>query len=114
MKVIKYPCIPLSFYGFSGIPDPARPEKTVAGIMRQWFVTEGTITLPEQKIGVVEVSGKYYGVVICFPALIQCLYVSEGSEVLPDDPILKWFNEGTNIPSYRRSYFKLESNECYG
>src|SRR5687767_6048761 len=114
MKIIKYPCIPLSFYGFSGIPDPEKPGKTVAGIIHEWSVTEGTLTSPEQKIGVVEVSGKFYGVVICFPALIQCLYASEGSSVAPDDPILKWFNEGQNIPSYRQSYFRLESNGVYG
>lgn len=113
MNIINYPCIPLSFYGFSGIPDPANPGENVAGIIREWSICEGTLTAPEQKIGVVEVSGKYYGVVICFPALIQCLYASEGSSVAPDDPILKWFNEGQDIPPYRRSYFRLESNEAY-
>lgn len=96
----------MPFYGNTGIPDPVAPNKTVAGKILSWSVTKGAFTQPDQKIGTVEVGGKIYGLVICFPALIDCLYASAGSRVSADDVVLKWVADGDQIP-YGRSYFRL-------
>ena len=100
----------MPFYGYTGIPDPLAPNKTVAGTVRKWSVKEGNFTSPDQRIGIVDVAGKDYGLVICFPALIEKLHSKEGSTVAEDGLILKWIADGENIP-YGRAYFRLEAED---
>jgi hypothetical protein len=101
----------MPFYGHTGIPDPTAPDKTVAGIVRKWSVAEGAFTSPDQRIATVDVAGRIYGLVICFPALIDRLYASEGSTVPADDFILKWTADGESIP-YGRAFFRLETSDA--
>lgn len=100
----------MPFYGHTGIPDPKAPDKTVAGTVRSWSVAEGAFAQPDQELGTVDVGGKTYGLVICFPALIDRLYAAVGSSVPADDFILKWIADGEDIP-YGRSYFRLERSD---
>lgn len=97
----------MPFYGCIGIPAPEGSNKTVAGSIRKWSVIEGEFVSPNKTIGTVEVGGKIYGLVVCFPALIRRLYAVEGSAINADDLILEWAADGESIP-YGRNYFSLE------
>jgi hypothetical protein len=106
----------MPFYGHIGIPDPATQttfeNKYVSGTICDWSVSEGTFTKPEQRIGTVDIGGRRYGLIICFPALIEKLYTTAGSAVADDDFILKWMADGDSIP-YGRAYFRLEARSCW-
>ena len=101
----------MPFSGNTGIPDPSDPNKTVPGTLCAWTVKAGTIAAPEQRLGTVEVAGRQYSVVICFRALIDKLYATEGSTVPADDFILQWIADGDEIP-YGRTHFRLESSDA--
>ena len=102
----------MPFHGhIIGIPDPADTKKSVSGTLREWSVKERDFTAIDQRIGLVDVGGKIYRVIICFPALIDKLYVAAGSTVAADDFILKWIADGESIP-YGRAYFRLEPDDA--
>jgi hypothetical protein len=98
----------MPFYGHTGIPDPVVPGRTVPGKIRSWSVSEGEFVQPDQRIGMVEVHGESYGLVICFPAMIDRLHAAAGTGVRTEEHILKWIAEGDEIP-YGRAYFRLVS-----
>jgi len=98
----------MPFYGRIGIPAPEGSDTTVSGSICKWSVREGEFVSPNKTIGTVEVGGKIYGLVVCFPALIRRLCAVENSAINADDVILEWAADGESIP-YGRSYFRLES-----
>lgn len=94
----------MPFYGYSGIPDPQKPGRSVPGTVTKWLVTEGSIVKAGTTIAEVEITGVAYEVVICFRALIEKLLTAEGQRSERDTSLVKWDADGDDIP-YDKAYF---------
>ena len=60
----------MPFYGYTGIPSPEAPSKTVAGTLLDWKVTDNDYVAAGRAIATVQIGQEAYTLRICFPALI--------------------------------------------
>jgi hypothetical protein len=96
----------MPFHGYVGIPDPQDPKASVAGTVREWLVSEGSVVSPQQPLCLVAVAGTPYHMLICFPAYIEKFCVAAGMSVSADGFVLRWVADGESIP-YGRTHFEL-------